>query len=34
VDEDAEKITIGLTFEGLGAVYFAEPEFEVMEGRE
>jgi hypothetical protein len=33
VDDDAEKITIGLTFEGLGTAYFAQPEFEVVDAR-
>lgn len=30
IDEDAVRITIGLTFVGAGPAYFANPEFEVV----
>ena len=30
IDAEAVRITIGLTFDGLGPAYFADPEFETI----
>jgi hypothetical protein len=30
IDEDALRVTIGLTFTGIGPAYFADPEFEAF----